>query len=157
MSCFDSMWLTKSCLPADSRSGSQSIHLIQIFSPFWIHPCWCRFLISEYASRHSRSKCDIFRFCWWVTIYSDMVVIQSKSDSNVSENFCQIKIFSCLVRKKTNNHLFLWCLKLKINEFWNCKICFLKKQADSKANCTRLWGFGLMITYNMLSQKYYFC
>ena len=33
------------------------------------------------------------------------------------------------------------------------KVCFLKKQADLKANCTKLWRFVLMITYNMLTQK----
>ena len=54
-------------------------------------------------------------------------------------------------------HLLVWCLRLTINEFENCKICFLKKQADLKTNCTRLWRFVLMITYNMLTQKYYFC
>ena len=37
------------------------------------------------------------------------------------------------------------------------KFVFLKKQADLKANCTRLQPFILMITYNMLTQKYYFC
>ena len=57
---------------------------------------------------------------------------------------------------KKYHHLFFWCLKLKINEFSNCKICFLKKQADLKRNCTRLWRCVLMITYNMLSRKYYF-
>ena len=35
-------------------------------------------------------------------------------------------------------NLFVWWLKLTINEFENCKICFLKKQADLKTNCTRL-------------------
>ena len=29
--------------------------------------------------------------------------------------------------------------------------------ADLKANCTRLWRFVLMIAYNMLTKKYYFC
>ena len=37
------------------------------------------------------------------------------------------------------------------------KFVFLKKQADLKTNCTRLWRFVLMITNNMLTQKYYFC
>ena len=49
---------------------------------------------------------------------------------------------------KKYHHLFVWCLKLKMNEFWNCKISFLKKHADLKTNCTRLWRFALMITYN---------
>ena len=44
---------------------------------------------------------------------------------------------------KKYNHLVLWCL--------------LKNQADLKTNCTRLWNYVLMITYNMLTQKYYFC
>ena len=34
------------------------------------------------------------------------------------------------------------------------KFVFLKKQADLKINCTR--RFVLMITYSMLTQKYYF-
>ena len=37
------------------------------------------------------------------------------------------------------------------------KCVFLKKQADLKTNCTRLWPFVLMITYSLLTQKYYFC
>ena len=36
-------------------------------------------------------------------------------------------------------------------------MCYLKKQAHFKTNCTRLSRFVLMITYNMLTQKYYFC
>ena len=51
-------------------------------------------------------------------------------------------------------HLLVWCLRLTINEFENCKICFLKKQADLKTNCT--WLFVLIITY-MFGQKCYFC
>ena len=39
-----------------------------------------------------------------------------KSGSHVLENFCEIKIFLRHVRKKYH-HLFVWCLKLKINEF----------------------------------------
>ena len=39
---------------------------------------------------------------------------------------------------KKYHHLFLCCLKMKINEFQNCKFCFLEKQADLKTNCTRL-------------------
>ena len=39
---------------------------------------------------------------------------------------------------KKYHHLFVWCLKLKVHEFSNCKICFLKKQPDLKTNCTRL-------------------
>ena len=35
--------------------------------------------------------------------------------------------------------------------------CFLKKQADLKTNCARLSRFVLMISYDMLTQKYYFC
>ena len=58
---------------------------------------------------------------------------------------------------KLYHHSFVRCLKLKINEFKNCKICFLKKQADLKTSCTRPWRLILMITYNMLTQKYYFC
>ena len=57
---------------------------------------------------------------------------------------------------KKYHHLFLWCLILKTNEFLNCNICFLEKQADLKINCTRLWCFVLMIAYNMLTQKYCF-
>ena len=47
----------------------------------------------------------------------------------------------------------------KIGNKWILKqqICILKKQADLKTNCTRLWRFILMITYNTLTQKYYFC
>ena len=37
------------------------------------------------------------------------------------------------------------------------KFVLLKKQADLKTNCARLLRFVLMITYNMLTQKYYFC
>ena len=60
-----------------------------------------------------------------------------KSDSHVPEHFCQIKNFPhpCL---KKYHHLFVWCLKMKINEFENCKFCFPEKQADLKTNCTRL-------------------
>ena len=45
---------------------------------------------------------------------------------------------------------------MKIDEFENCKFDFLEKQADLKQivpGCDVL----LMITYNMLTQKYYFC
>ena len=45
---------------------------------------------------------------------------------------------------------------MKINEFQNCKFCFLEKQAELKTNCPRLGRFILMFTYNMLTQKYYF-
>ena len=37
------------------------------------------------------------------------------------------------------------------------KFVFLKKQADLEQNCIRLRSFALMITYNMLTPKYYFC
>ena len=33
------------------------------------------------------------------------------------------------------------------------KFAFLKKQADLKTNCPRLWRFVLMITYNILTQN----
>ena len=36
------------------------------------------------------------------------------------------------------------------------KIYSLKQQADLETNCTKLWRFVLMITSNMLTQKYYF-
>ena len=39
-----------------------------------------------------------------------------KSDSHVSKNFCQVKISPSLFRKNIIN-LFVWSLKLKINEF----------------------------------------
>ena len=39
-----------------------------------------------------------------------------KSDSHDPENVCQIKIFPSLVQKKYY-HLFVWCLKMKVNEF----------------------------------------
>ena len=60
---------------------------------------------------------------------------------------------------KKYHHLFVWCLKLKINNFKIANFVFSKKQADIKlkANCTRLWRFILMMTYNMLTQRYYFC
>ena len=38
-----------------------------------------------------------------------------KSDSHVPEKFSQIKIIPSLVQKKY--HLFVWYLKMKINEF----------------------------------------
>ena len=39
------------------------------------------------------------------------------------------------------------------------KIKNLRKYAEPelKSNCTMLWRFLLRITYNMLTQKYYFC
>ena len=70
--------------------------------------------------------------------------------------FYQIKIYPSLVRKNTISFI---CLVFKIENKWILKlvwICFLKKQADLKTNCTRLWRFVLMITYNTLTQKYYF-
>ena len=36
------------------------------------------------------------------------------------------------------------------------KFVLLKKQADLKTNCTGLWRFVLMITYNMLTRKILF-
>ena len=45
--------------------------------------------------------------------------------------FAKIK-FSRPCSKKYH-HLIVGCLKLKINEFQNCKICILKKQADLKS------------------------
>ena len=63
--------------------------------------------------------------------------------------------FSPVLFKKYH-HLFVWCLKMKINEFQKCKFCFPEKQTDLKRNCTRLWRFVLMITYSMLTQKILF-
>ena len=56
--------------------------------------------------------------------------------SHVQENFCQIKISPVLFEKYI--HLFVWCLNMKINEFYNCKFCFPETQADLKTNCIRL-------------------
>ena len=56
--------------------------------------------------------------------------------------FQKIPSFVPLVFKIGNK----WILKLQ-------KIGFLKKQADIKTNCTRLWRFVLMITYNLLTQS----
>ena len=70
------------------------------------------------------------------------------------EILAKLKFSPALFEK--NHHSFFWCLKLKINEFKNCKICFLKKQADLKTNSTRLCRFILMITYKMLTQEHYF-
>ena len=59
--------------------------------------------------------------------------------------FEKLPSFACFVFKLENK----WILKLQI--------CFLKKKGDLKTNCTRLWHFVLMIIYNMLTQKNYFC
>ena len=60
------------------------------------------------------------------------------TQSHVPENFGQINFFSQSCLKKYN-HLFVWCLKMKINEFKKSKFCFLEKQADLKINCTSLF------------------
>ena len=49
--------------------------------------------------------------------------------------FAKLKFSQALFEKY--HHLFNWCLKLKMN-FKVAKFNLLKKQADLKANCTRL-------------------
>ena len=67
-----------------------------------------------------------------------------KSDSHVPEYFCQIKIFPSLVQKNT-----IICLVFEIENKWILKLQILFSWKTG-------W-FVLTITYNMLTQKYYFC
>ena len=54
--------------------------------------------------------------------------------------------------KKKKKNLILK-IYFKINQ--NVNSGLILKQADLKTNCTRLWRFVLMITYIMLTQKYF--
>ena len=53
----------------------------------------------------------------------------------------------------------LVCLGFKNENKWILNFAFLKNRlkTDLKTNCTRLRRFVLMITHNMLTQKYHFC
>ena len=67
------------------------------------------------------------------------------------ENFCQIK-FSPLMFEKYH-HLFVWCLKMKISDFLNCKFCFVQNRLIHKQTVPGCDVFLVMITYNMFNSK----
>ena len=67
--------------------------------------------------------------------------------------FAKLKFFPVLFEKLPSFVRLVFKNKNKLI----LKLCFLEKQADLKTNCTKLRRFVLMITNNMLTQKYYFC
>ena len=68
--------------------------------------------------------------------------------SNVSEDFCRIKFSPVLF-----NICLFGVLKWKEIDSNNANFVFL----ENKLICTRHWSSKLMIIYNMLTRKCYFC
>ena len=66
-------------------------------------------------------------------------------------NFCQIKFSPVMFEKY--HHLFIWCLKMKINDFLNCKFCFVQNRLIDEQAVPDRDVFLLMITCNMFNSK----
>ena len=90
------------------------------------------------------------------SIFAQCNILTVNSDSHVMKIFAKIKFSPALFEKISSFVCLVFKIEKKIN-FKIAKFVFLKKQADLKTNCTWLWRFALMIIYNMLTLKYYFC
>ena len=66
-------------------------------------------------------------------------------------NFCQIKFSPVMFEKY--HHLFIWCLKMKISDFLNCKFCFVQNRLIDEQAVPDRDVFLLMITCNMFNSK----
>ena len=78
-------------------------------------------------------------------------ILTLHSSFYVDAHFCQIKRFPTLA--PTLNIYLVSVLKWKLMHFKSVNFVFLK----NKLIYTMLWYFVLLITYNMSTQKYYFC
>ena len=90
-----------------------------------------------------------------ISSFKSEKVITLKSDSHVKNIFAKLKFSPALFQKIPS----FVSLVFQIGNKWILKLqnLFSQKAGWFKTNCTRLWLFVLMITYNMLTQKYCFC
>ena len=124
-------------------------YFITKYFSYFITKCFSYFITKCFS--YFITKC----FSYFITKYFSYFITKCVPKFlTFKKIFAKLKFSTALFEKIPS----FVCLVFKIENKWilNCKICFLKKQAGLKINCTRLSRFVLMITDNMLTQEYYF-